>query len=79
MDDSGAQSCLWSMAGFLAAGFSHTDLIPVSLDLVAANKSPITIAGATIVRLQGQLGHSEQFSCATMVYISEAARGFYLS
>ena len=50
-----------------------------SLDLVAANKSPIKIAGAIILCLQGHSPDSEPFSCATMVYVSEAARGFYLS
>ena len=55
MTDTGAQSCLWSMTGFIAAGFTPSDLIPGSLDLVAANnyKSPIKIAGAIILRLQG--------------------------
>ena len=53
MTDSGAQSCLWSMNGFLSAGFTKADLLPVSIELLAANKSPINIAGAIIVRLQG--------------------------
>ena len=53
MTDSGAQSCLWSLNGFLSAGFTKADLLPVYLELVAANKSPIKIAGAIIVRLQG--------------------------
>ena len=80
MADKGAQSCLWSMTGFLAVGFTPRDLIPVSIDLVAANKSPIKIAGAIILRLQGHSPDSEPFSCATcMVYVSEAAPGFYLS
>ena len=79
MADTGGQSCLWSMTGFLAAGFTPSDLIPVSIDLVAANKSPIKIAGANILRLHGHSPDSETFSCATMVYVSEAARGFYLS
>ena len=67
------------MTGFLSAGFTSSELIPVSLDLVAANKSPIKIAGAIILRLQGHSPDSEPLSCATMVYASEAARGFYLS
>ena len=80
MADTGAQSCLWSMTGFLAAaGFTPSDRIPVSIDLVAANKSPIKIAGAIILRLQGHSPDSEPLSCANMVYVSEAARGFYLS
>ena len=79
MADTGAQSCLWSMTGFLAARFTPSDLIQVYIDLVAAINSPIKIAGAIILRLQGHSPDSEPFSCATMVYVSEAARGFYLS
>ena len=53
------------MTGFLSVGFTPSDLIPVSLDLVAANMSPIKNAGAIIVRLQGHSPDSEPFSCAT--------------
>ena len=67
--DTGAQSCLWSTTGFFAAGFTPSDLIPVSLDLESANKSPIKIAGAIILRLQGHSPESEPFSCAIMVYV----------
>ena len=67
------------MSGFLAAGLTPSDLIPVYLDLVAANKTPIKIAGAIILRLQGHSPYSEPFSCASMVYVSEAAGRFFLS
>ena len=77
--DSGAQSCLWSMEGFLAMGFSMKDLIPVSLDLSAANKSPINIAGAVLARLHGKSTRGTPLSCATMVYVSNSCQGFYLS
>ena len=79
MADTGAQSCLWSRDGFLAAGFSKEDLLPVHVDLVAANKSPITIDGAIIVRLQEIPLSDDKNSCATMVYVSKSAHGFYLS
>ena len=79
MADTGAQSCLWPVTGFVAAGFTHNGLIPVYLDLVPANKSTIKIAGAIILRLQVHSPDSEPFSCATMVYVSDAARGFHLS
>ena len=77
--DSGAQSCLWSMNNFLAVGFQKSDLLPVSVDLVAANKSPITIEGAILLRLQGKSPDGTKHSCPTMVYVSKQARGFYLS
>ena len=47
--DSGAQSDLWSLADFLACVFSRDDLVPVSLGLSAANRSPILIEGAFYV------------------------------
>ena len=76
MADSGAQSCFWSYKNFIAFGFSDSDLIPVSKDLVAANKSPIDLACAVILRLQE---HNSNNSCATMLYISRDANEFYLS
>ena len=77
--DTGAQSCLWSMSAFLAAGFSSSDLIPVTLDLSAANTSPIPVAGAVLLHLSVPSAKGNRPSCAAMVYVSSAARGFYLS
>ena len=79
MMDTGAQSCLWSLNDFLAAGFAMSDLVPVTMDLEAANKSPITIEGAVFLRLSGSSPTNETRSCATMVYVSRQARGFFLS
>ena len=79
MADSGAQSCLWSLNDFYAAGFSKKHLIPVNMDLVAANKSPIKIDGAVLLRLNGLSSNGMQLSCACMTYISQQAKGFYLS
>ena len=61
--DSGAQTYLWSMNDFLAAGFQKSDLLPVSVDLVAAN----TIEGAILLRLQGKSPDGTKHSCRTMV------------
>ena len=77
--DTGAQSCLWAMSGFLAAGFSAADLLPVSVDLTAANKTRIEITGAVVLRLSASSSANDRQSCATMVYVSPAAHGFYLS
>ena len=76
--DSCCQSCLWSKKEFLAAGFKEEDLIPVSLGLNAANKSPIKIDGAILVRLKVAVNKKE-FTCATMVYISPSSDGFFMS
>ena len=49
------------------------------MDLVAANKSPIKIEGAALLRISGILPHGRIVSCASMVYISSQAKGFFLS
>eukprot|EP00111_Clytia_hemisphaerica_P020937 TCONS_00061733-protein len=77
--DTGAQSCLWSMDEFESLGFTKDDLIPVSINLMAANKSPIKVEGAARVRLEGTAYDGSKRLCATMVYISRQAQGFYLS
>ena len=54
-------------------------MIPVNVNLMAANKSPITVEGAACVRLEGVASDGSEQSCSTMVYISRQAQGFYLS
>ena len=63
----------------LKAGFKMDDLIPVKLSLSAANKSRISIAGALLIRLNGKTSSGKTISCATMVYVSPDADGFFLS
>ena len=77
--DTGAQSCLWSMSGFVAAGFSVDDLLSVSVNLRAANKTRIEITGAVILGPRESSSANDRRSCTTMVYVSQAAHGFYLS
>ena len=72
--DRGAQSCLWSKAGF-----NIENIIPVNLDVSAANRSPIKITGAKFAHLTGKGQNGEPISCATMIYISPSVKGFYLS
>ena len=77
--DSGAQVCLWSRAECKARGFSDTDLIPVSVKLVAANKSPISLAGTVILRPSGKTPDGCKISHPTVVYVSDEIDGFFLS
>ena len=77
--DSGAQSCLWSRKGFLAAGFSLTDLIPVNHKITAANSAPIEIDGAVILRLVGNSPDGCEREAAVIVYISPDSMDFFLS
>ena len=77
--DSGAQSCLWSRRECLASGFSMKDLIPVLHTMRAANRAPIAIDGAVLLRLSGSSAEGSNFEAAVMVYISPDARSFFLS
>ena len=76
--DSCSQWCPWSRKEFLAAGYKTEDLIPVSLNLSAADKSSIKIDGAILIRINVTV-NSEDRSCATMVYVSPLCEVFFMS
>lgn len=77
--DTGAQSDLWSLADFLACGFSRDILTPISLSLSAANRSPISIEGAFFAKLASRTGIGKNVTCRSMVYVSSAINTMYLS
>ena len=77
--DSGAQSDVWSLKEFLAAGFSREDLHPVSLSLQAANKSKISIEGAFFSIIEGRSPDNKSVSARAMIYISKDVHSMFLS
>ena len=77
--DTGAQSDLWSLDGFLHTGFTMGDLSPVSLSLNAANQSPIRIDGAFVVGLKGRSSSNKVVSCRTTLYVSQDVKSLFLS
>ena len=77
--DSGAMSCLWGYKPFIRSGFKDTDLIRVDHGMCAANKVPIRIIGAIILRLSGESVSGEKYECAVMVFISAETDDFFLS
>ena len=77
--DSGAMLCLWSRRGCLESGFKMKDLIPVVCNMKSANRSPISIDGAILIRLSGRTADNRVIEAAVMVYISPDANTFYLS
>ena len=79
MADTGAQSDLWSLADFLACGFTRDNLLPVTLSLSAANRSPIVIEGAFFAKLTAKSRSGEVSTCRSMVYVSSTVRDMYLS
>ena len=77
--DTGAQSDLWSLADFLSCGFTRDSLLPVTLSLSAANRSPIVIEGAFFAKLTARSRHGEVSFCRSMVYVSSTVWDMYLS
>jgi len=77
--DTGAQSNLWSLDQFLAAGFRKADLSPATLSLNAANKSPIRIDGAFFANMVGTSKTDKDVSCRSMIYVSRDVKTLYLS
>ena len=77
--DSGAQSCVWSLKAFLSYGFKTTDLVPVDHTMRAANRLPIKIEGAIILRMSGEDDEDEKHECAMIVFISSEVEDFFLS
>ena len=77
--DTGTQSDLWSLSDFIACGYSHDDLHPISLSLSAANHSPISIEGAFFAKLATQSSSGKTTACHSMVYVSRSVKDMYLS
>ena len=77
--DTGAQSDVWSLEEYLAAGFTKEQLSPVSISLHAANRSPIRIEGAFFAKIIGRAPDGSSVSCRTMTYVSPDAKSLYLS
>ena len=74
----GAQTNVWSLRNFLAAGFNRNILIS-ALDLVAANHSVIKIEGAFFAVIKGLGADKANVQCHAMIYISADVSSLYLS
>ena len=77
--DTGAQSCLWGLNDFYRSGFKKSDLTPVKQRLFAANRQPIDISGAIILRISGKTKGGGILEAPVMVYVSKDASNFYVS
>ena len=77
--DSGAMSNLWGLKEFLDHGFSTDDLIPVTIDIKAANKINLNILGYVNANISGQSTCGQVISCCEKVYVSDNVQDCYLS
>ena len=77
--DSGAMYDVWSLHEYLNAGFSEKGLLQVTLDLNAANKSPIYINGAFFAEITGHSVSGQPITAKFVIYVSKDTKGFYIS
>ena len=77
--DTGAQSNIWGINEFLNAGLDERILQKVPLNICAANKEPLQIAGGFLATLEGESPEKEKVSCQAMIYVSKSVTGFFVS
>ena len=79
MADTGCQSCLCGLQVIRKLGISERNLIPVTMRMHAANKAPIKIIGAAIVRLSGISKSGKQMETRQVLYVTDAADKLFIS
>ena len=79
MADTGCQSCLASLKVIQQIGLSKNDLIPVSMQMHAANNKGIKILGAAILRLSGQSTNGNTLETRQLTYVTDDSNKFFLS
>ena len=77
--DSGAQSNLWGLADFEQAGYNCNQLRPSDVNVSAVNHQVMSLVGSFPCFLEGVTSTGDIVSCRSMVYVSDAVRGFFLS
>ena len=77
--DSGAQSNLWGLADFGQAGYNCNQLRQSDVNVSAVNHQVMSLVGSFPCFLEGVTSTGDIVSCRSMVYVSDAVRGFFLS
>ena len=77
--DSGAMSNIWGYNEFIGAGFDKSELLPVSIDIKAANHINLKIMGYFNAKITGESGNGEHISSYDRIYVSSSITDFYLS
>lgn len=79
MADTGCQSCLAGVKIIYKLGLKHSDLIPVTMKMEAANKKGINILGAAVLRLSGRDTKNNHIETRQLTYITDSSDKFYIS
>ena len=77
--DTGAQSNVWGLEDFKAAGFLVKNLKPSNAKIRAANASQMSIVGQFKGLIKGTMPNGEEIHCKSLIYVSDSVKGFYLS
>ena len=75
--DTGAQTNLWSLDGFIKAGFYVKMLQKPSVKLSAANRQTIDVVGDFRADFIGYSPAGKKISCNSVVHVSGSVSGFF--
>ena len=70
--DTGCQSCLAGISAIHRLGMTHKDLIPVALQMHAANNAKIAILRAAIIQFSGQSNSGKTLFTRQFIYITDS-------
>ena len=79
MVDTGCQSCQCGLPVMNKLGISEKNLIPVTMRMHAANKAPIKILGAAIIRLSGTAKSGKRVETRQILYVTDNADKLFIS
>ena len=79
MVDTGCQSCLAGIRVVHRLGLSTGDLIPVTMQMHAANNNGIKILGALVLRFSGMTKGGARLETCQLVYITDTSDRLFLS
>ena len=79
MADTGCQSCLAGIRVVHRLGLSTGDLIPVTMQMHAANNNGIKILGALVLRFSGMTKGGARLETRQLVYITDTSDRLFLS
>ena len=77
--DTGCQSCLAGISTIHRLGMTRKDLIPVTLQMHAANNAKIAILGAAILQFSGQSNSGKTLVTHQLIYITDSTDKVFLS
>ena len=79
MADTGCQSCLMGFKCVQKLGLTRSDLLPVSMEMRAANGNSIKVLGAVILLIKGRNKDGDIKETRQLVYVTNETSQFFVS